>query len=253
MKPQGNRNTSWEGVNKWYSDKTKDGGHYYHQQVILGALSPLLALSDTSKVLDIGCGSGVLTNIVPKNASYTGVDNSPSLIQAAKLANKNPRHKFMVADATARLPVKNDFTHACFLLSLQNMKDPQSAIQNAAEALVAGGKLVLILNHPAFRIPRQSSWEIDSGSKLQYRRVNRYLSPLEVPITMHPGQEKSPVTWSYHYPISSYTQFLKNAGCVIEVMEEWTSNKESVGKASRMENRARAEFPMFLTISAIKK
>ncbi len=253
MKPQHTRNTSWEGVNKWYSDKTKDGGHYYHQQVILGALSPLLALSDTSKVLDLGCGSGVLTNIIPKNASYTGVDNSPSLIQAAKHADKNPRHTFMVADVTTNFPLAHDFTHACFLLSLQNMKNPQVAIQNAANALAIGGKLILVLNHPAFRIPRQSSWEVDSASKLQYRRINRYLSPLEVPITMHPGQTKSPVTWSYHNPISAYAKFLKDAGCLIETIEEWTSNKESVGKASRMENRARAEFPMFLTLGAIKK
>lgn len=253
MKPQHNKNTSWEGVSKWYTDKTKDGGHYYHQQVILDALVPLLSLTDTSKILDLGCGSGVLTNIIPTNASYTGLDNSPSLIQAAKQSNKNPHRTFVVADVTKKLPASSDYTHACFLLSLQNMKDPQSAIQNATNALVLGGKLALVLNHPAFRIPRQSSWEVDTASKLQYRRINRYLSPLEVPITMHPGQTKSPLTWSYHYPISAYANFLKQAGCVIDTIEEWTSNKESVGKASRMENRARDEFPMFLTFVATKK
>lgn len=253
MKPQRDKNTSWETVNKWYSDKTKDGGHYFHQQVILGALTPLFSLSESSKVLDLGCGSGVLTNIISKNIFYTGVDNSPSLVAAAKQADKNPRHTFVVADVTKNLSVSHDYTHACFLLSLQNMKDPQAAIQNTANALVSGGKLILVLNHPAFRIPRQSSWEVDTTSKLQYRRINRYLSPLEVPITMHPGQTKSPITWSYHYPISAYAKFLKNAGCVIDTIEEWTSNKESVGKASRMENRARDEFPMFLTFCAIKK
>lgn len=253
MKPQSNRNTSWEGVNKWYSDKTKNGGHYFHQQVILRSLSPLLGLTETSKVLDIGCGSGVLATSIPKNTTYVGVDNSPSLLQTAKNADKNPRHTYLTGDATLPLSVSHDFTHACFLLSLQNMKDPQAAIKNAADSLVSGGVLVLVLNHPAFRIPRQSSWEIDTASKLQYRRVNRYLSPLEVPITMHPGQTNSAVTWSYHYPIAAYTQFLKAAGCITDVMEEWISNKESVGKASKMENRAREEFPMFLAIRAIKK
>ena len=253
MKPKQTRNTSWEGVNKWYADKTKDGGHYFHQQVILKALAPLLSLSQTSKVLDLGCGSGVLTNIIPQSALYTGVDNSPSLIAAAKHADKNPLHTFVTADVTVNLPIPHDFTHACFLLSLQNMKNPKLAIQNAVNALVQGGKLILVLNHPAFRIPRQSSWGVDDASKIQYRRINRYLSPLEVPITMHPGQSKSPVTWSYHYPISAYANFLKQSGCVIETIEEWTSNKESVGKASRMENRARDEFPMFLTFCAVKK
>jgi SAM-dependent methyltransferase len=247
------KNTSWEKVSKWYSDKTKDGGHYYHQQVILKKLTPLLGLSPTSNVLDLGCGTGVLAHVVPNEARYTGIDNSPSLIQSARAWDKSPRHSYVVADATSSFAAPTNCTHACFLLSLQNMKDPAAAIQNAAQHLINGGALIIVLNHPAFRIPRQSSWEIDPNNKLQYRKINRYLSPLEIPITMHPGQSDSPVTWSYHYPISAYTKFLNDAGFVIEALEEWTSDKESVGKAARMENRAREEFPMFLAIRAVKK
>jgi hypothetical protein len=35
-------------------------------------------------------------------------------------------------------------------------------------------------------------------------------------------------------------------------MEEWTSDKVSVGKAAKGENRARAEFPLFMAIRAVK-
>ena len=69
-------------------------------------------------------------------------------------------------------------------------------------------------------------------------------------VTMHPGEAKSPLTWSFHQPISAYTKMLTDNGFVIEKLEEWTSDKESVGKAGKMENRARAEFPLFLAILA---
>jgi hypothetical protein len=35
-------------------------------------------------------------------------------------------------------------------------------------------------------------------------------------------------------------------------MEEWCSDKKSEGAAARMEDRARKEFPLFLTILASK-
>jgi hypothetical protein len=45
---------------------------------------------------------------------------------------------------------------------------------------------------------------------------------------------------------------LKDAGFVIDTIEEWTSDKESEGRAGKMENRSRAEIPLFMAIKAIK-
>jgi hypothetical protein len=46
-------------------------------------------------------------------------------------------------------------------------------VASAAWALQPGGRLVLLLTHPCFRIPRQSNWDWDQGSRLRYRRVDR--------------------------------------------------------------------------------
>jgi hypothetical protein len=159
----------------------------------------------------------------------------------------------MTADVTEPFTAPVTFTHAAIILALQNIKEPQKAIANAAKHLTANGSLVIVLNHPAFRIPRQSSWGIDEQNKLQYRRINRYMSPLEIPITMHPGDTDSGVTWSYHLPISAYTEMLSREGFFIQRLEEWMSDKKSVGSAGKMENRARDEFPLFLAIKAVKK
>jgi hypothetical protein len=45
---------------------------------------------------------------------------------------------------------------------------------------------------------------------------------------------------------------LNKAGFMIAKIEEWTSDKESEGKTAKQENRARAEFPLFMAIQAQK-
>ncbi|MGE5196684.1 MAG: SAM-dependent methyltransferase, partial [Anaerolineae bacterium] len=133
------------------------------------------------------------------------------------------------------------------------IKDPFKVIQNAHQHLQSQGQLIIVLNHPCFRIPRQSSWGVDPEKHLQFRRVDRYFSALEIPILTHPSQkELSSKTFSYHYPLSSYSKWLQEAGFVMESIEEWCSDKKSVGKTARMENRSRQEFPLFLAFSARK-
>jgi uncharacterized protein involved in response to NO len=77
------------------------------------------------------------------------------------------------------------------------------------------------------------------------------MSPLKIPVDMHPGQRGGPLTWSFHQPLEYYTKLLAAHGFVITALEEWTSDKESTGKARHMENRSRSEFPLFLAIRAI--
>jgi SAM-dependent methyltransferase len=242
-------NTSWHKVGRWYNEKVGDRGSYYHEHVVLPGVIRLLQLNQNSSLLDLGCGQGVLARQIPKNVKYIGIDAAASLISFAKKLDHNPNHEFIIGDVTQPLPGTEKFTHAAIILALQNIESPELAIQNAAKHLVPAGTLVIALNHPSFRIPRQSSWGIDEQSKLQYRRENIYMSPLKIPITMHPGSG-SGLTWSYHEPISAYTKMLAENHFIIENFEEWTSDRESVGTAGRMENRSRAEFPLFLAILA---
>ena len=243
--------TSWQPVAKWYDKLVGDKGQYYHQHVVLPNVLRLLSLSDSSKLLDIACGQGIVARSIATSVEYTGFDIAPELINSAKKLDHNPKHTYHIADATKPFPVgEKQFTHATIILALQNIEFPETVIQQTAKHLESNGTIVLVLNHPAFRIPRQSSWGIDESSKLQYRKVNRYLSPLKIPITMNPSQKQSALTWSFHNPISYYVNLLSKEGFVIDALEEWASDKESVGKASKMENRSRAEIPLFMAIRA---
>lgn len=247
------KNTSWSPVAKWYSGIVGEGGHYFHEHVIFPRLKTLVDPRGGESVIDIGCGQGVYARTLSHNVDYTGIDISKDLIAEAKKLSKNIKQVFYVADATKGIPVPaNSFDHAVCILAIQNMQDGASVIQHIANSLKGSGDLVIVINHPSFRIPRQSSWGIDEAQKLEYRRVNRYLSPLEIPINAHPGLKDSPMTWTYHAPLEYYVTALKSAGLVITDLEEWASDKTSVGKAAKGENRARREFPLFLAIKAVK-
>lgn len=243
--------TSWEKATCWYDKIVGSEGHYYHQHVILPGV--LRLLEGAKDVLDLACGQGILARSLPKGVSYSGVDASKSLIKAASKYHCNKDHHFYVADVTGPLPLSSQsFTHGAIILALQNIQEPLAVLNNFQKHLAPGGKLVIVINHPCFRIPRQSSWQVDPDKKLQYRRVDRYFSPLEVPIQTSPGQKGSANTLSFHHPLKQYAAWLKEAGFVMEDLQEWCSDKSSSGKHARMENRSRREFPLFLTLLAAK-
>lgn len=247
------KSTSWEPVNQWYKKSVGEEGNYYHQKIVLPGALQLLSLKAGDSLLDLACGQGVLARQISTQIRYCGVDASRSLIADAKKLNKNQNQQFIYGDVTKQLPLKESFSHASVILAIQNIESPLYLLKNAAKYLDAKGKLVIVMNHPCFRIPRQSSWGIDDNKKVQYRRIDRYYSPLKIPIQAHPSkQDQSPETWSFHYPLSSYFKWLHEAGFAIETLEEWCSDKTSTGKAAKMENLARNEIPLFLAIKAIK-
>lgn len=251
-----NPSTSWHKVGKWYDDAVGEQGHYYHQTVIIPKSLELLQFSKNqpNAVLDLACGQGILSRHLSPKTLYVGIDLAPTLIKSARQYNQNPHYQFLIGDVTKPLPIdKRDFTHATLILALQNIEEPLKVFQNAYQHLLPGAPFLIILNHPCFRIPRQSSWKVDEPNKIQYRRIDRYMSDMKIPIQTHPSRgETSSETWSFHHPLSHYSHWLNQAGFSISLIDEWCSNKVSEGKAAKMENRSREEIPLFMAILAKK-
>ncbi len=247
--------TSWDHIGDWYAELTKEKGHYFHKAIVIPKVLSLLHLKKTDRVLDIACGTGTFGRSIPKDIYYVGFDLSNTLIQEAKKKDTSHHHTYLVADATKPYIFLQGKTvaRAVCILALQNIESYKNVFLHAATALDSGGVFVIVLNHPMFRIPRQTSWGFDEQNKLQYRRVNRYLSPLNIPIAIHPSkQHRSPIVWSFHQPLSAYVTGLRETGFVITHIEEWTSDKKSEGKYAKAEDFARSEIPLFMTIVAKK-
>ena len=248
------KDTSWEKSSKWYNVHMKELGGYNHRELVLPNLLNLLKLKKNDRLLDLGCGQGFLARAIDPKTSYLGLDSSKSLIANAKDMDSNPSHRYKVHDVTSLIATKETFTHAVFVLSLQNISKADLALKAASKVLEKGAQLVIVLNHPCFRIPKHSSWGFLDNHEGQYRRLDRYYSSFKSTLQTHPSKgSKSPTTLSFHRPLSEYIKYLKQAGFYLDDMREICSNKKSYGKAAKAENFARKEFPLFLMLSAIKK
>ena len=129
----------------------------------------------------------------------------------------------------------------------------QDVIKEANRVLKPKGQLFIVLNHPAFRIPKDSSWGWDETKKKQYRRLDGYMSETSEQIQMHPGDKPWEKTTSFHRPLQFYFKTLSKNGLSVTRLEEWVSHKISEeGPKKIAEDKARHEFPLFLFIEANK-
>ena len=247
--------TSWNKVAKSYGAYMKSDDTFQEAIVFPGALR-LLAPKSGKTYLDVGCGEGTFANLVAKGgALVTGVDAARDLVlQAQNKAAKGT--KFLIGNAERMHEVLGSalFDGAACILAVQNMSNLDAVTAQTGKALKPGAPFVVVMNHPAFRIPRQSSWGVDEEKKLMYRRVDMYMTESEIPIQAHPGSAPSVRTFSYHRPLSAYVTSLSKAGFMVGALEEWTSHRESdSGPRAKAENRSRNEIPMFMAIRPVKK
>lgn len=252
----------FEEASNWYDRCVEDSGHFYHRELIFPKLKKILA--KTEALVDFGCGQGVAYRVLDHISSYVGIDTSPTLLADAKgrSVSKNRNATWIEQDLCHYFSepfekklcevVGGKKTDLLFLLSLQNMPQLEAPLQYArlAGSVAGDARLHIVLNHPCFRIPRQSHWGYDEAKKTQYRRVDRYCSPLEVPIKVGFQEKEQKSSMSYHNSLEAIFQALLNQGFVVTGLQEWCSHKKSSGSKAKAENRARSEIPLFLYLEA---
>jgi len=246
--------TDWDNVAEWYDQLVGESGSEYHREIILPGVLRLLATEPAEHVLDIACGQGVLCRVLQKRgATATGVDASQSLIDEAR--RRGPESiTYLAGDARdLKFVPSARFAAAACVLAIQNIHPVQPVFAGVSRALRPGGRFVVVMMHPCFRGPAETSWGWDEQQQVQYRRVDRYLEPRKTPITTHPGKDPGIYTWSFHKPLEMYVKSLAKAGLLIDALEEWPSHKTSTsGPRAKAENNARKEIPMFLALRAFK-
>ncbi len=254
----------WEHVAPWYASFVSTGKSDHHAMTVLPGAARLLDLQPGSRLLDVGCGEGVFERWLAQNkpgAQITGVDASEGLIERAN-ASAPPGSTFLTGDARTldQLALEPASFDACVsVLALMNIDPLDDVLRGVASLVRPGGSFVGVILHPAFRSPGISHWgwttSSEDAQRTQFRRIDAYLSERPSEIVMNPGAvaggEDPVTTTTHHRPIGRYAEALGAAGFTLESLEEWASARTSEpGPRADEENRARAEFPMFLAFRA---
>ena len=248
------RTQGWENLCGWYDGWMGQQGSKHHQNLAIPQTMALLAPQKGEQILDIGAGQGVLAPYVARSkAQYTGIDISAGMLRLARKRHGRSG-RFIQADARSlqRTPglFEAQFDGAVFLLSIQDMEPLSNVLASACWALKPGGRVVILMTHPCFRPPRQSGWGWDPQRKLQYRRIDRYLTPLNVPRKAYPGQD-SGVNISFHRPLMDYVNQLDHNGLPVRRMVEITAGEPGTTKPGEpARQQAESEIPLFLGLLA---
>ncbi|HRY62368.1 MAG TPA: class I SAM-dependent methyltransferase [Candidatus Paceibacterota bacterium] len=250
------KDSSWGEVASWYNDVVTGEGSY-QRDLILPNLLRLMDIHKGDVVLDLACGQGFFSGEFAKaGASVIASDISPELVEIAKNNPNNKDVDFHVSPAENIDFLKDGSADKIsVVLAIQNIEKVQNVFKEVSRVLRTGGKMFLILNHPAFRIPKESSWGYDDEKDIQFRMIDKYLSESKTEIDMNPGENKQKkMTVSFHRPIQYYFKILKNNGFCVGALEEWISNKTSgEGPRKKAEDKSRKEFPLFMALECIKK
>jgi ubiquinone/menaquinone biosynthesis C-methylase UbiE len=251
------KDTSWGGVSDWYDSVVENTEGSYQSRLILPNLTRLMEIKEGESILDIACGQGFFTREFKKlGADVSGADISPELIKIG-VEKSGGNVNYFVAESNNLSFAKNSvFDKACIVLALQNISDLEGTIKEAGRILKKGGKLYLVLNHPAFRVPQKSDWGYDDKKAVQFRKVEQYLSELMVKIDMNPGEKdikNKKYTVSFHRPLQTYFKVFHKNNFMVSKMEEWVSDKKSEkGLRQKSEDKARIEIPIFMFLEVIK-
>lgn len=144
-----NNTTSSEPMNDSYAD-LNDGWYCKtdYPLAVLRAEHALRApwmmenLSPARKILDIGCGAGMLANTLAKRGhGVTGIDISETSLHVARTHDDSQSVRYLNANAYSLPFADGEFDVVCVMDVLEHVEEPSLVVGEAARVLKAKGTL----------------------------------------------------------------------------------------------------------------
>jgi len=179
----------------WYRPDTPDGWAFLERKaVVLQCVG-----NHPGVLLDVGCGSGVMTIELARHATtYIGTDVAPNMIEAAKkVAHNVPNVKFHVSEVT-HIPVDTEsIDTACAIGLLEYLTDVEAALSELHRAIRPGGRLIASMPYLC------SPWRLwEQFAYLPLRNLSSSVVPLRTPY---------PLTHRY-YSVAAYNRLMLKCG-----------------------------------------
>jgi ubiquinone/menaquinone biosynthesis C-methylase UbiE len=193
----------------------------------------ILGKVDGLRILDVGCGAGLLTTwLVDQGAAVTAMDVSPAMLDLARRC-VGGRAELVLADLAAPLPFETaSFDIVVASLVLHYVRDWEAALREIRRVLSPNGVVVFSTHHPTM------DWLVSSPED--------YFAVKQVTETWTIGDRGFEVSF-WRRPLTAMCDAIAGAGFVIERLVEPAPLPEGAGRDADAyeEIRTRPRFLFF--------
>jgi ubiquinone/menaquinone biosynthesis C-methylase UbiE len=207
--------SDWDALAPWWLETFSNGADIEYELQILPLVSKELA--GRERLLDVGTGEGQIARRLfqdaPEKRAVVGLDPAAAQVRNADRQKGGPVYLRARGEALPFPARSFDAVVSC--LVVEHVDDPESFLFELARVLAPGGRLVLLVNHPALQGPG-SGFVDDHVLGERYWRVGPYLTEQVVVEEVDQGV---PVRFS-HRPLSRYVNPLCELGLVLTHLEE---------------------------------
>jgi len=141
----------------------------------------VIPLLDLGEVLDVGCGDGIVAQMLsPRAKSYVGLDQSEKLLAAATKRLRGHKHVRFVSGDMHALPFADESFDVVLLFHVLTYAErPENVVREAVRVLRANGRLALVTvaSHPHIDIVERYG-HVNRG--FDNKKLRRLLRGLEV-------------------------------------------------------------------------
>lgn len=234
-----------------FSVESAEKYHWPKQEEIL-LLKPYLDLignTKNKKILDVGCGSGWITEILAKSAKkVVGIDNSEKMIEMAKSYSKNPKIEYKVLDATSLSDIRENFdviTCAFMLQLITPYRSMVKTLKDCNKLLKRGGYMVILIPHPCFVDKNKREYSTYTFLK----KFNYFKQEQKYEVCLSSKKGKSKFTANF-YNLNGYFNAFKTAKFLVSDLVE---PEVPDFYKNKYKWTLELEMPFFLILKLIKK
>jgi SAM-dependent methyltransferase len=247
----------WTANATAWTELSRGGFDVYRDLVNTPAFLRLLPEVEGLTGLDLGCGEGHNTRLVAAmRANLVALDISERFIASAK-AESGPEVRFIQGDG-ARLPfLDSSFDFVTAFMSLMDVGEPESTLQEAGRVLKDGGFVQFSVVHPGTSTPIRR-WVDDAVGQRDALAIGDYFyeGPLTerwtfgtAPKELSDGFEPFMIT-SVRRTLTGWVNAVSAAGLSIEAVAEPHADEDTARRHPAVADTRIA--PYFLIVRARK-
>jgi trans-aconitate methyltransferase len=234
----------WDKLALLRADHILSGKDLSFTSILIPCIIDLSRVSPKESVIDVGCGIGVLSEILSHRASrVVGVDSSSlSIKTATDLYGDIPNIQFLnlTLSSFASRNQSNSFQLAIANMFLMNVPDLETTLSQLHDLLSPGGHLVFTVTHPCFW---PFYWGYASEPWFRYNKEMPVESTFRISLESYGGLRST----HFHRPLEFYLDALRTEGFNVDHILEPMPSKELEAKYPQP-----WAFPRFLGVRCIR-